>query len=175
MSIFLQAVIIFFARIADMSLSTVRTISLVKGERKLAAVLGFFEVMIYMLVLGNVVDNLDNPVLLFTYCFGFACGNLVGGFVENKLSMGRVCAQVFIKEEHIDVCNDLRAAGFGVTTFEGYGFNGKSYMLNIITDRKKIHELRKVIDDYDSNIFVSIMDIRSAQGGHFSKTITVTR
>ena len=72
MSILLQALFIFFARITDVSIGTMRTILLVKGQRRIASMLGFFEVMIYLIVLGKVVGNVDKPVLILAYCSGEA-------------------------------------------------------------------------------------------------------
>lgn len=167
MSIFVQALFIFFARILDVSIGTLRTILLVKGNRRIAAVLGFFEVMIYLIVLGKVVGNINRPILIIAYCLGYACGNIVGGKIEEKLSLGRVSAGVILKENYEDVVQALREAGFGVTIFEGMGLEGKSYMLNIILERRHIQKLYKAVYKIDPNAFITVTDIRSSMGGHF--------
>ncbi|MGE5630169.1 MAG: DUF2179 domain-containing protein [Caulobacteraceae bacterium] len=167
MNIFLQALFVFLARIVDVSIGTVRTIMLVKGQRKIAAVLGFFEVMVYLIVLGKVVGNINKPVLIIAYCLGYATGNLMGSKLEEKLSIGRVFAQVIVKEMHVELVQKLREAGFGVTIFEGEGKDGKSYMLNIILERKKVEDLKQIIDGCDCGAFITTMDIRSSLGGYF--------
>lgn len=167
MNIFLQALFIFFARITDVSIGTVRTIMLVKGHRRIAAVLGFFEVMIYLIVLGRVVGNIDQPVLIVAYCLGYATGNLAGSKLEEKISIGRVFAQVIVKEGRDALVQSLRDAGFGVTIFEGEGKEGKSYMLNIILDRKQVGKLHQIIDDCECGAFITTIDIRSSLGGYF--------
>lgn len=167
MSILLQALFIFFARILDVSIGTLRTILLVKGNRRIAAVLGFFEVMIYLIVLGKVVGNINKPILIMAYCLGYACGNVIGGKIEEKLSLGRVSAEIILKENYEDVVQNLRNEGFGVTIFEGMGLEGKSYMLNISLERKQIQKLYKTVYKVDSNAFITVMDIRSSIGGHF--------
>lgn len=167
MSIYVQALFIFLARIIDVSMGTLRTILLVKGNRKIASALGFFEVMIFLIVLGNVVGNINKPILIIAYCGGFACGNLIGGILEEKLSLGRVSAEVILKENIEETIQMLRKEGFGVTVFEGMGLESKSYALNIILERKNIKKFREIIKDIDPNAFITIFDIRSSAGGHF--------
>lgn len=167
MSIFLQALFIFTARIADVSIGTIRTILLVKGHRRIASVLGFFEVMIYLIVLGKVVGNIDKPVLILVYCLGYATGNIIGSKIEEKLSIGRLVAQVIVKEMLEELVQMLRDSGFGVTIFEGEGKEGKSYMLNIILDRKQVRKLYEIVDGCDCGAFITTMDVRSSWGGYF--------
>lgn len=167
MDILLQALFIFTARIIDVSIGTLRTILLVKGQRKIASVLGFFEVMIYLIVLGKVVGNINKPVLIIAYCLGYATGNIIGSKIEEKLSIGRLVAQVIVKEQLAELVQKLRDTGFGVTIFEGEGREGKSYMLNIILDRKQVRKLHEIIDNCDCGAFITTMDVRSSLGGYF--------
>jgi uncharacterized protein YebE (UPF0316 family) len=165
--ILLQALFIFTARIMDVSIGTLRTILLVKGQRKIASVLGFFEVMIYLIVLGKVVGNINKPVLIIAYCLGYAAGNIIGSRIEERLSIGRLVAQVIVKEMPDDMVQQLRDAGFGVTIFEGEGREGRSYLLNIILDRKQIKLLYEIVDGCDCGAFITTMDVRSSLGGYF--------
>lgn len=167
MSIYIQALLIFLARIVDVSMGTMRTIFLVKGNRKLAAGLGFFEVMIFLMVLGNVVGNINKPILIIAYCGGFACGNIIGGTIEERLSLGRVSAEVVLKGNIEKTTEKLREEGFGVTIFEGKGIESKSYALKVILERKNIKKLREIMKDVDPNAFITIFDIRTSAGGHF--------
>lgn len=167
MSIYVKALFIFLARITDVSMGTLRTILLVKGNKKIAAALGFFEVMIFLMVLGNVVGNIDKPILIIAYCGGFACGNIIGGTIEEKLSLGRVSAEVILKENYEEAIEKLRNEGFGVTIFEGMGLESKSFALNITLDRKNIKKVREIIKKVDPHAFITIFDIRSTAGGHF--------
>lgn len=167
MELIVQAVFIFFARITDVSMGTLRIILLVKGQRKIAAMLGFFEVMIYLIVLGKVVGNINKPLLIIAYCLGYASGNYVGSKLEEKLSIGRLLVQIIVKEIKCGIVDALRNAGFGVTIFEGEGMDGNSYMLNVITERKKISELKEIINKLDCGAFLTTMDVRSSLGGYF--------
>lgn len=167
MEIFLQALFIFLARVTDVSIGTLRTILLVKGQRKIASMLGFFEVMIYLIVLGKVVGNIDQPVLILAYCLGYATGNIMGSKIEERLSIGRLIAQIIVKESSDELVQCLRDAGFGVTIFEGEGKEGKSYMLNIILERKQLDKLHEITDGCDSGAFITTMDVRASLGGYF--------
>lgn len=167
MDTLMQALFIFFARNIDVSLGTLRTILLVKGQRKIAAFIGFFEVMIYLVVLGNVVGNIDKPILIVAYGLGYASGNVIGSKLEERLSIGRVLVQIILKDLGCQLVDALRDAGFGVTIFEGHGMEGSSYMLNVITERKKLKEMQKIINEQDMGAFVTTMDVRSSLGGYF--------
>jgi uncharacterized protein YebE (UPF0316 family) len=167
MELIVQALFIFFARITDVSMGTLRMILLVKGQRKIAALIGFFEVMIYLIVLGKVVGNINKPLLIIAYCLGYASGNYVGSKIEEKLSIGRLLVQIIVKEIKCGVVETLRNAGFGVTIFEGEGMDGSSYMLNVITERKKVRELKEIMSNQDCGAFLTTMDVRSSLGGYF--------
>ena len=167
MVILTQALFIFFARITDVSMGTIRMIMLVKGQRRIAAMIGFFEVMIYLVVLGKVVGNINKPVLIIAYCLGYASGNFVGSKLEERLSIGRLLVQIIIKEIDGGLVEALRAAGFGVTIFTGEGMDGNSFMLNIITERKKLPMLQEIAKDQDCGAFITTMDVRSSLGGYF--------
>ena len=85
---------IFFARVLDMSLFTMRMLFLVRGKRLSAAALGFFEVMIYVTALGKVVNGLSDFRNLLAYALGYACGNYIGSLLEEKLAIGKITAQI---------------------------------------------------------------------------------
>jgi len=112
--------LIFFARVVDVTLSTIRTLMVVQGRKPLAALIGFFEVGIYISVLGKVVTSLDNPYNLLAYCAGFAAGNYVGITIENKIALGNLSAQIILKTaENKELVDTLRDNGFGVTVIQG--------------------------------------------------------
>jgi uncharacterized protein YebE (UPF0316 family) len=167
MVILTQALFIFFARITDVSMGTIRMIMLVKGQRRIAALIGFFEVMIYLVVLGKVVGNINKPILILAYCLGYASGNFVGSKLEERISIGRLLVQIIIKEIDGTLVQALRDAGFGVTIFKGEGMDGESYMLNVITERKKLALLQQIAKTQDCGAFITTMDIRSSLGGYF--------
>jgi uncharacterized protein YebE (UPF0316 family) len=156
---------IFCARIVDVSLGTMRMLMVVRGKRYYAGLIGFFEVIIYITALGKIFDNLDNPLNLLFYAAGYATGNIVGSFIEEKLAVGILTIQVITMKAPLELTERLRAKGYGVTVLEGQGREGTRYILQIIMQRKNIPKLRKEIDLWDSDAFWTIFDARYTKGG----------
>lgn len=98
MGIVLNFLFIFFARVVDVSLLTVRMLMIVRGKKYLAAVLGFFEVTIYIVALGRVMTSLDNWVNILAYSSGFAVGNIVGSVLETKMAIGTIMVRIVPKK-----------------------------------------------------------------------------
>lgn len=160
--------IIFFARVADVSLGTLRTMLIVRGNRVPAALLGFVEVLIFIMILKMVVSELDNFGRIFAYAAGFATGTLVGGWVEEKMALGDLNVQIIAKGEGCFIPDQLREAGFAVTVTEGKGLKGRKCIMNVILKRRNLPRLMKLVQELDVAAFVSVMDARSTSGGLMS-------
>lgn len=160
---------IFFARIADVSLSTMRTLMIVRGQRIYAALIGFFEVNIYIWALGMIISDLDNPLNIIIYAAGFSTGNIVGSYIEEKLAVGKMTVQVITMKSPLELTEKLRCCGYGVTVIEGQGREGIRYILQIILQRKLIPQLRKEIDEWDKEAFWTVFDARVTRGGIFNR------
>lgn len=156
---------IFFARICDVSLATMRTLMVVRGQRLYAALIGFFEVIIYIVALNKIFDNLDNLLNLLSYAAGFATGNYVGSYLEEKLAVGTFTVQVITLKSPLELTERLRSMGFGVTVIEGIGREGTRYILQIILKRKQFGVLRREVDQWDNTAFWTIFDARLTRGG----------
>lgn len=156
---------IFCARVCDVSLQTMRTIMMVRGERLKAACLGFFEVLIYVIVLGKVFDSLDNPANLLAYALGYASGFYFGGFIEEKLAIGVQFVQIITMNKPLQLAQTLREEGFGVTVLEGKGYTGSQFVLQVLVSRKLIKALTSRVDEWDVDNFTIITDARKFQGG----------
>ncbi len=168
MELILGYLFIFFARLTDVSMATIRMIMVVRGKRFIAALIGFFEVSIYVMAIGKVLSGLDNPINILVYASGFATGNFMGVFLEEKLALGNIVAQVISDHEVMKLVGILRDKGFGVTVIEGYGRQGIRHLLNITLKRKDLQALYQIIDQHDKNAFITVMDTRSIRGGYFS-------
>ena len=113
-------ILIFVSRVCDVSLATIRTLMVVQGRKVQAAAIGFFEVIIYIVALGEVVSSLDNPMNLLFYALGFAAGNYVGIMIENKIALGNLGAQIILKtDDNKELIDRLRE-----NTFWYYGDEG---------------------------------------------------
>lgn len=162
---FIGSLMIFFARVVDVSIGTMRVIVLVRGKRYLAGALGFVESILYILALGFVVTRLDDPINIVMYALGFASGNIVGSFIEERMAMGFITVQVISLSRPHELCMHLRENGYGVTTWEGEGREGMHSVLSITLARKELPRLMKIIDEWDSRAFVTVFDARSTKGG----------
>ncbi|MDD2401823.1 MAG: DUF2179 domain-containing protein [Clostridia bacterium] len=160
---------IFFARICDVSMTTMRTLMVVRGQRAYAAIIGFFEAIIYIVVLNKIFTNLDNPFNLLFYAAGFATGNYVGSYIEEKVAVGILTVQVITMKSPLKLTEKLRGEGYGVTVIEGSGREGKRYILQIILKRKRVRILQKEIDEWDDDAFWTIFDARCTKGGVFAR------
>lgn len=163
---------IFGARLIDVSLGTIRTINLFRGKRLIAALVGFFEVSVYMIALARVVNTLGNPINLVVYALGYATGNYLGSFIEEKMALGHLSVQVITSRaqscgEMWDLAEELRKIGFGVTVIQGYGREGVREILHISLMRKDFPKLLKEIEQLDKAAFITVMDARTTKGGWF--------
>lgn len=165
----LDLAFIFFARVSDVTLSTVRILMIMRGKSVSAAIIGFFEVTIYVLALSRVIDSLDDPLRLIIYALGFATGNLLGSRVEEHLALGFSTAQVISVDKAEELAVRMRDRGFGVTVLEGCGREGTHQILHVLLKRRDMPCFLSIIREVDNQAFVSVMDTRKIFGGYFTK------
>lgn len=169
MIVLMEYAFIFFARVSDVSLSTVRILMLMRGKSLNAAIIGFFEVSIYILALSRVLGSLDDPLRLVIYASGFATGNYVGSRIEERLALGFATAQVISLEKSDELAEKARERGFGVTVLEGCGREGTHQILHILMKRKDLPCFIALVRSIDDQAFVTVMDTRKIFGGYFTK------
>lgn len=142
----------------------------VQGLKVQASLIGFVEMVLYVLALNSVVGSLDNPLNLLAYAGGFAAGNYVGVYIENKIALGKLSAQIILKTtDNYELIDLLRDNGFGVTIFEGKGISGKKEILNVALNRKNLIKLRNLVYEYDDTAFMTVSNISPIRGGYFSR------
>jgi uncharacterized protein YebE (UPF0316 family) len=160
---------IFLARVSDVTLSTVRILMIMRGRSVTAAIVGFFEVTIYILALSRVIGTLNEPVRLVVYALGFATGNFIGSRVEEHLALGFSTAQVISLDKAEELSERMRDRGFGVTVIEGCGREGTHQILHVLLKRRDMPCFLTIIREVDPQAFVTVMDTRKIFGGYFSK------
>ncbi len=165
----LQLLFIFFARVIDVSLGTIRMILVIRGEKVPAAIIGFFEILVYTVALGMVVSALSDPVKLLAFCSGFAFGVLVGSVIEEKLALGYRGIQVTIDREQADLIKELREEGLAVTCWEASGKMGPKLVLSIIVKRNMAGVVADKIADRAPDAFIVLMEPKHFQGGYIKK------
>ena len=160
--------LIFLARICDVSIGTMRIIFVSKGNRKVAPVLGFFEVLIWIIAISKIMQNLDNYINYIAYAAGFATGNYVGMIIEERLAMGIQMARVFVGENGIELVKSLNAKGFGATTIAAHGAKEKIDIIYSIVHRNELKNVLNIITSFNERAFFTVEDIKSASEGIFN-------
>ena len=158
---------IFAARIMDVSLGTLRIISLSRGRKYLAPILGFFEVFIWVVAISQLVRNLTHISGYLAYAAGFAAGNYIGMWLEEKLAMGMLTLRIFAVREGPDLSKRLAAAGFGVTTLPGHGAESQVEVLFVIIQRRNLNQVVQIIREVNPRIFYSVEEVRASNQGVF--------
>ena len=164
----LSAVIIFFGRICDVTLGTLRIIFVSKGERKKAPIVGFFEVLIWVFVISQIFQNAADFRVYLAYAAGYATGNYVGITVENKIAFGYQLFRIYTKKEGVELTKMLHQKGFGSTLIKGEGAVSEVYIVEAVVNRRAVKTIVEILDQFDPNTFYLIEDIRSKQKGVFA-------
>jgi uncharacterized protein YebE (UPF0316 family) len=159
--------LIFFARILDVSIGTMRLIFVSKGYKIYAPLLGFFEVVIWLMAIGQIMQHLDNFLCYLAYGLGFATGNYLGIYLEEKMSLGTVLIRVVPKVDTTNLINQLRENSFGASLVDIEGMTGKLKMIFTIVKRKDLKEVLDIIREHNPQAFVTIEDVRTAKEGFF--------
>ncbi|HNQ25125.1 MAG TPA: DUF2179 domain-containing protein [Methanoregulaceae archaeon] len=159
--------LIFFFRICDVSLGTIRVIFIAKGLKYIAPVIGFFEVIIWLLAIGQVMNNISNVACYIAYGGGFAAGTLLGMTVEERLSIGTVVVRVISNEDITGLLSFLRAHSFGVTIADGEGSKGKVKIILSVIKRQDLEEVVRGIQHHLPGTFYSVEEIKSVAEGVF--------
>lgn len=163
-------VLIFFARIMDVSIGTVRIILVAKGYKKFAPLAGFFEVLIWIIAITRIVENLDNWICYFAYAGGFATGNYIGMIIEERLALGYEMVRVITKREADDLISELREKGYGTTSVDAKGNLGDVGVIYVIVSRKKLKEVIDLISRFNPRALYTIEDIRYVSKDIFFKS-----
>jgi uncharacterized protein YebE (UPF0316 family) len=154
-------ILIFLARLTDVSLGTMRIIFISRGVKYIAPLIGFVEINIWLLAIGQIMQNLDNIVCSFAYAGGFAIGNLVGIMIEEKLSIGLVLLRLITRHDNKELIDYLKSQNYGVTTHDAEGVKGPVKIIFAVIRRKDLHCVVDHINQIHPHTFYSVEDVRS--------------
>lgn len=157
--------LIFLARVGDVSLGTVRVVFVARGYRTLAPLIGFFEILIWIVVIGQVMKNLSNAACYVAYAGGFATGNYVGMWLAEKLSLGTVMVRIVTQKDAASLIGALRAADYGVTSLDAEGANGRVKVIFSIIPRRQIAHIIEKIQHFNPRAFFTIEEVASVAQG----------
>lgn len=163
----LLPVMIFFGRICDVTLGTLRIIFVSKGEKYKAPIVGFFEVFIWVVIISQIFSQANSLVAYVAYAAGYAAGNYVGILVENRIAFGYQLLRVYTKKEALELIKVLNSKDIGATFVKGEGAISQVHIVEIVIGRKSLNEVIGIISDFDSKVFYLVEDIRYKKEGIF--------
>ncbi|HEY9246108.1 MAG TPA: DUF2179 domain-containing protein [Candidatus Methanoperedens sp.] len=166
-SLIILPLLIFVARVMDVTLGTIRIIFVSRGRKFLAPLFGFFEIIIWLLAIGQIMQNLTNVIYYLAYAGGFTTGIFVGIWIEEKMAMGTVVVRVISKKEAGELIGVLKSRGYGVTSFDGQGATGQVKLIYTTIKRKDLNKVVEIIKSFNPKAFFSIEEIRLASEGIF--------
>lgn len=159
--------LIFLARVADVSIGTVRVIFVSRGLKYLAPIVGFFEILIWLLAIGQIMKNLSNPACYIAYAGGFAMGNFVGICIAEKLSLGVVLIRVVTKKDASELVENLKSADYGVTSVDGHGTAEQVQVIFTIVPRREVKTVVDLIKKFNPKAFYTIEEVGFVEKGVF--------
>ena len=152
--------LIFTARIFDVSLDTIRVIMVSKGYRKLAPYIGFFQVLIWIITITRIMENLDNWITYVAYAAGFGMGTYVGMRLEERIAIGTELLRVITRQPADKLISVLREQGYVVTVVSGTGRDGEVGILFLVVKRKLVKDAIALVKKYNPQAFYTVEDMR---------------
>ena len=152
-SVIWLGIVIFFARIIDEGVGTIRTISIVNGRMITAFFLGFIEIGIWIVIVSTVIHKIEeSPILTVFYVFGYSTGTIVGMYIEKKIALGNITVRLFSLLKGREITQRLRNSGFSVTLFRGEGETGPVDLLYVLCPRQKLKEVLSAAKSFEPKI-----------------------
>jgi uncharacterized protein YebE (UPF0316 family) len=160
-------ILIFLSRIADVSIGTVRVILVSRRLKYLAPLAGFFEVLIWIVVISQIMRNLSSPVCYVAYAGGFAMGNFIGILIAEKLSIGMVLVRVIFPRQANGLLDRLRERRYGVTSMDGQGAGGPVQIVFTIVPRREVQSVVDLVKVSNPEAFYSVEEVDHVERGVF--------
>lgn len=168
MEIFLLCLKIFFARILDVTLGTVRTIFTVKGRTIIAGIIAFIEVFIWFVVVKEALNTeLSSIWIVISYSAGYATGTMLGILVSKTFINSIISVEVITSkgtEENIEL---IREKGYGVSVLETVNnISDKKQMLFITLNSRNLKDLKHILYQIDPKAFLVVNESKIVQNGY---------
>lgn len=153
--------LIFIARIIDVSIGTIRVIFVSKGYKFVAPILGFFEILIWLSAMRQILMNLTNIYCYIAYAGGFAAGTFIGIHLEEKISIGKVVIRIITRKDITQLVDALKLVKYNLTIIDGNGtYGGQVKIIFSVIKRHDIKNMVRIIKKFNPNAFYSIEDVR---------------
>lgn len=157
--------LIFTARIFDVSIGTMRIILMARGYRSIAPILGFFEVLIWLIAINSALKHFDGAISYIVYALGFASGNYVGMLLEEKIAIGYQSVRIITSKVVSALPLVLRQEGYGVTQIDGIGMKGPITLLFTVVPKKDVKKVVEIVQLLEPNAFITIEDVKQHLSG----------
>ncbi len=164
----LLPILIFVSRIMDVSIGTLRIIFVSRGDKIIAPILGFFEVLIWLLAITGIMANLDNWLTYVAYAGGFAAGNYIGLFLEERMALGIRMIRIITSRDANPLIATLRSGGYGVTTVRATGKDGPVHLIYTIVPRSQTKPVIEKVKEFNPRAFYSVEDVRGVNNDSFT-------
>jgi uncharacterized protein YebE (UPF0316 family) len=163
--------LIVLARVIDVSIGTIRIVFVSRGHKIIAPILGFFEVLIWLLAIGQIMRNLSNFMCYIAYGTGFALGTYIGLLIEEKLALGVLLVRIITQKDAGDLIETLRKAKYGVTSVPAYGTSGRVDIIFTVIKRSAVENVLRIINRFNPRAFYSIENVKEVREGIFPDDI----
>jgi len=160
---------IFMLRICDVTIGTMRIIFVTRGNKFLAPLTGFFEVLIWLIAISKVMHSMNNAACFIAYAGGFAAGNYVGMIIEEKLAIGAAIIRIITQEDASELIQNLKNTGYGVTTIPAQGGSGLVHIIFSVIKRSDLDNILGLINKFNPKAFYSVEDVRLVNEGVFPR------
>jgi len=161
---------IFFGKVIEVSLATLRIVLINRGERIVGAIIAFIEVLLWLVIASSVLNDYQSaPLKMFIYAGAFGVGNFMGSWLEERLAFGLCSIQTVVMDAETSalISESLRKQGFGVTELEVQGRDGDPrFMLMQVVKRRLVNESTTIIQKLYPNAVITISDVKSLKGGY---------
>lgn len=164
-SFLILPLLIFLARICDVSINTIRIIYMLGGRRFTATLLGFFEAFIWLLVIREIFKHLDNWLCYVAYPAGFACGIFVGMIIEEKIAYGKVIVRIITRKDVTSLIQYLNTQHFRFTKVNAEGPDGPETLVFTVLDRERLDDLLNKLKELIPTAFYTIEKVKAAAEG----------
>ncbi len=164
-------ILIFSARVIDVSIGTLRILYIARREKIIAPVLGFFEILIWLAAIGQIFKHLDNIACYLAYAGGFAMGNYIGMLIENRLAIGQLVVRIITDSNQDNLFEQIKSAGYGVTRVDGQGLTGPVKVLFTVIKRKELTRMIALINHSAPAAFYTVEDIQMAREAIFPQVL----
>lgn len=162
--------LIFISRLGDVTMATLRHIFISKGFKTIVPILGFFEVLIWLVAMRQVFSHLDNAACFIAWAAGFSAGTYLGMYIEERLAIGTQIIRIITAEDIIPFTEALKKRNQGITVVDGHGAVGPVKLIFTIVKRTNKKEVIDLIQLFTPGAFYSIEDVKGSERGVFTDT-----